>query len=49
MRSYQATALIDAPPEQVWRVLTDIAASNPDPNGLADSGGTLTYAIERRI
>lgn len=26
MRSYEATALIEAPPEQVWPVLTDVTA-----------------------
>ncbi len=26
MRAYEATAVIDASPEQVWRVLTDAAA-----------------------
>jgi uncharacterized protein YndB with AHSA1/START domain len=49
MRSYQATALIDAPPEQVWRVLTDIAAWPGWDSGVIKVDGRLALGEKLSI
>jgi uncharacterized protein YndB with AHSA1/START domain len=41
MRSYDASSFIDAPPEQVWAVLTDIAAWPDWDSGVANVDGRL--------
>ncbi|MGA2009274.1 MAG: SRPBCC domain-containing protein [Solirubrobacteraceae bacterium] len=41
MRAYEATALIDAGPEQVWPVLTDIAAWPSWDSGVSKVDGRL--------
>jgi hypothetical protein len=42
MRCYEATTLIEAPPEQVWPVLTDIAAWPAWDSGVTNVDGRLT-------
>lgn len=49
MRSYQATALIDAPAEQVWRVLTDIAAWPSWDSGVIKVDGRLALGEKLSI
>jgi uncharacterized protein YndB with AHSA1/START domain len=49
MRSYEATAMIDAPPEQVWPVLTDIAAWTRWDSGVTKVDGRLALGEKLRI
>jgi uncharacterized protein YndB with AHSA1/START domain len=49
MRSYEATALIEAPPKQVWRVLTDIAAWSGWDSGVTNVDGRLALGEQLSI
>jgi uncharacterized protein YndB with AHSA1/START domain len=49
MRSYDATALIEAPPEQVWPVLTDIAAWPGWDSGVTNVDGRLALGEKLSI
>lgn len=49
MRAYQATALIDAAPEQVWRVLTNTAAWPDWNSGVTKVDGQLALGEKLSI
>jgi uncharacterized protein YndB with AHSA1/START domain len=49
MRAYQATAVIDAAPEQVWRVLTDTAAWPDWDSGVTKVDGHLALGQKLSI
>ncbi len=49
MRAYEATALIDAGPEQVWRVLTDTAAWPGWNSGVTEVDGRLALGEKLTI
>lgn len=49
MRAYEATAVINAAPEQVWRVLTDIAAWPDWNSGVTKVDGRLTLGEKLSI
>jgi hypothetical protein len=49
MRPYQATALIDSAPEQVWRVLTDTAAWPDWNSGVTKVDGQLALGEKLSI
>ena len=49
MRSYEATSLIEAPPEQVWPVLTDIAAWPSWDSGVTNVDGRLALGEKLSI
>jgi uncharacterized protein YndB with AHSA1/START domain len=49
MRSYQATAMIEAPPEQVWPALTDIAAWPRWDSGVTKVDGRLALGEKLSI
>ncbi len=49
MRFYEATALIEAPPERVWAVLTDIAAWRGWDSGVSNVDGRLALGEKLTI
>jgi uncharacterized protein YndB with AHSA1/START domain len=49
MRCYEAMTLIEAPPEQVWPVLTDIAAWAAWDSGVTNVEGRLTLGEKLSI
>ena len=49
MRSYQATAIIEAPPEEIWPVLTDIAAWPEWDSGVTNVHGRLAVGEKLKI
>lgn len=49
MRAYEATAVIDAAPEQVWRVLTDTAAWPDWNSGVTKVDGRLALGEKLSI
>ena len=49
MHCYEATTLIEAPPEQVWPALTDIAAWSAWDSGVTNVEGRLTLGEKLSI